>query len=148
MIYLAGYVAPGRLTDKLTRFFTGSPVSHVELTDGRWWLAASWRDGGVRTKKIEEVPGHWIKVPMADGETVWHFMEQYIGARYDLIGAITGPTTGLNLGRCEDWFCSEIMAGGQGHPKPWTVSPGAIMDGLQSRFSESASDLAKTPDMG
>lgn len=103
MIYLAGYVAPGLFTDKLTRFVTGSPVSHVELTDGRW-----------------------IKVPMADGEAVWHFMEQYIGARYDLIGAITGPTTGLNLGRCEDWFCSEIMAGARGHTKPWTVCPAGL----------------------
>jgi hypothetical protein len=127
VIYLAGYIAPGRATDKLTRAVTGSRFSHVELTDGQWWLAASWRDGGVRAKRIREDPGHWVKTPLRDGEMLWERMAQHIGARYDFWGAVLGPTLGINPNNPSRWFCSELFAASRGLPRPWTYCPGRVM---------------------
>lgn len=114
MIYLAGYVGRGRPLDWAIRAATASSYSHVELVDDQRsaWASASWRDGGVRVKRIEPKLGHWDlkRLPTERWRAAWEFVAEQGGKPYDIAGAMFGPTLGLRLGAPDRWFCSELIA--------------------------------------
>lgn len=114
MIYLAGYVGRGKPLDWCIRAATASRYSHVELVDAprSSWASASWRDGGVRAKRIKPKAGHWhlTRLPTERGRAAWEFVAAEAGKGYDVAGAVFGPTLGLRLGAPDRWFCSELIA--------------------------------------
>lgn len=128
MYHIAGYVSPGKMKDRAVRAaarLKGRPgaISHVELVRDGQWASASQRDGGVKIREIFPKFGHWTFAPIPDdiGERVWDLIEMELGAPYNLIGALTGPTLGWQLGA--GWFCSEIISTGAGLDRPWTWFP-------------------------
>lgn len=132
---IALYVGRGDWTDRLIRAVTRSPYSHVELVDlarsgpaRMHCVSASMRDGGVRVKLIDVTPGHWKIVPLAAWASPQAFRKAslYAGQRYDLWGAVLGPTLGLGLHNVDRWFCSELVGWALGLPKSHALSPGHL----------------------
>jgi hypothetical protein len=139
MMKLAFYTGPGDWTDRLIRTATRSRYSHVELfeeaettAEGALCVSASKRDGGVRVKRIGLRAGHWDILPVGAWAPRGAFATaaRHAGARYDLLGAVFSPwfTPGFN-GPLK-WFCSELLAYALGFPKPHTISPGDLWDGV------------------
>ncbi len=139
MIELAFYKGPGELSDRLVRMATRSRYSHVEMFDpglitaeGALCVSASKRDGGVRVKRIVLRPDRWDRLPVGGWAPAraWQTAANHAGARYDLWGAVCSPwfTPGFN-GPLK-WFCSELLAYALGFPKPHTISPGDLWDGV------------------
>lgn len=104
----------GEPLDKLISLWTFGPYSHCELvfTDGTAF-SSSYRDGGVRFKKIEFLPNRWdlLVIPgppqsfsLFDG-MLWDWCNQHEGAGYDLLGILSH-----GLQSSGKWYCSEICA--------------------------------------
>jgi hypothetical protein len=148
MLKFAFYKAtPGRFTDRLIRFASGSPYSHVEFvlreysTKGRpmmFCVSASKRDGKqVRKRSIPIKVGHWDFVTVSgDYLAAADYAGSMGGQPYNMIGAALSITPfSAKLGR--GLFCSEFMAlianaGGMDIPDPHTLTPGEFYDLLQS----------------
>lgn len=134
-VALAFYKAPGDLTDKIVRGFSGSPYSHVEMkTPSGQWITASKRDGNVvRVKSMRLKPGHWdvFWLPM-DLDPCWERVEPHIGKPYDLLGAIFSVTP-ITSSRPDYWFCSELLAYAIGLPRPHTYTPGLLSRSVRNR---------------
>ena len=138
---LAFYKAPGTLTDRLIRWGSNSPYSHVEFVrpDGRG-LSASIREGCVRVKEIDFTSGHWdvIEVPWQDAELAIDRIMQHDGKAYDTWGVLACHVVSLARSHPDKWFCSELIAYGLGLPNPHLYSPGSLAATVQHLTTFSA----------
>lgn len=135
MIWLAFYKGHGRLTDRLIRWASQSPFSHVELVlEGHACentlnaISASGRDGGVRVKAIAFHPDRWVFVPVpwADRQSANARAMATVGAGYDWTALFLAQVLHLRRTRQDLWFCSELVAHALGLPQPQTLSPGDL----------------------
>lgn len=124
--------------NRLVRWWTKSPYSHVELVfyDGErltGWLAASASnmDGGVRTKVIDFDPARWdfIELPEVLEDRAWQWFCEHDGAPYDLVGNLQFVLAPIPHSQ-RRWFCSEAVAAALGIPDPWRYSPGTLASAL------------------
>ena len=134
---LAFYTGTGDWRDRLIRFVTRSPYSHVEFVwldgemDGKHLcVSASPRDGGVRHAYINLSSGRWEVVDLVfelpvDLIGFWSLED---GAGYDWYGLVFSQFFNLRRHRTNRWFCSEICAAALGLPHPAKYSPGELKD--------------------
>ena len=138
MITLAFYKGTGRLSDRVIRWVTRSPFSHVEMlerypvprTDGRQFgmaWSSSGRDGGVRFKTILFEPGRWVfvEVPWVPTSAINRIRAQ-MGKPYDFFGLIWSQLLNLRRHDQDRWFCSEICAHALGLASPQEFAPGDL----------------------
>ena len=146
-VTLAFYRGRGDLLDRVIRWVTRSPYSHVEIialtgtatTDGHPQaeaISASYRDGGVRQRRIDLAPDHWdlVAVPWANPTRVWAAALVEAGAGYDYAGLILSQLLHLRRGNGHRWFCSELVAYALDLPRPSAYSPGDLHD-LDTRIN-------------
>ena len=123
MITLAFYKGKGNWLDRLIRWATRSPFSHVEListshplrdengipVEGRC-LSASARDGGVRAAYIRFKPGNWqfVDCPWVVVDPA-EIIRLEVGHKYDYIGIVMSQILSLGRHSKKKWFCSEIV---------------------------------------
>lgn len=129
-VRLAFYKAKGTINDRLIRWGTNSPYSHVELIgpDGRGW-SSSVREGEVRKKEIN-FGDHWdiIELPWMDVNVACDRMDPEMGKSYDYIGIMFSHVLSLSRSHPDKWFCSEIIAFSLGLPDPHLYSPGSLSE--------------------
>lgn len=129
LIYLALYKGEGDWTDRLIRWWTGSPYSHCELImpDGRW-LTSSGRDGGVRAKRIELDLEHWhlLPLPWANANQIEAFFQRTKGLQYDWTGLLLSQLLATAMHSDQRWFCSEFCAAALGFAMPQRFSPALL----------------------
>lgn len=135
--WVAFYRGKGRMMDKVIRFASRAPFSHVELIrqderprDGDivTCLSSSGRDNGVRIKEIELKPGKWkiYEVPWAHPST-WDRAEVHLGKPYELWMMVWSQLFKFNRNNREKWFCSELIAHALGLSMPHAKSPGDLL---------------------
>lgn len=125
--------------DKLIRWATGHPASHVEYVVGgvlgksNVCISASKRDGNkVRSKPITWNAGHWVFVEVeGDDAAIYKRLIAECGKPYDTWGALLSVTP-FNRHKMGAWFCSEIMAHGVGLPRAHRYTPGLFFDELMA----------------
>ncbi|SMH35730.1 hypothetical protein [Maritimibacter sp. HL-12] len=138
---LAFYCGTGKLTDRLVRSSTRSPYSHVELVDwgtieksdcglhrqGRA-ISASWRDGGVREKRIIFHSNRWAMMPLSPWypPAAFSIARAELGAGYDLPGIVFSQVFRARRQIPDRWFCSELCAHALGLAAPYTLAPGDL----------------------
>lgn len=97
---------------------------HAEHDNGEVTIAsASYRDGGVRSKRCKLNPAHWVivDVPMLDvGQSIAYFKKND-GKPYDKKGAWATLLPGNNPDDKE--FCSESFLASVGVPAAGTFGP-------------------------
>ena len=98
---------------------SAGPFSHAELVfnpgaaRADLCFSSSWRDGGVRFKRIDlhAPPVKWelvaLPVPHADAALVRAWCLRHLGGRYDLPGVLAFKLP-LVRHRLNWWFCSEV----------------------------------------
>jgi hypothetical protein len=103
--------------------FTRSRYSHVELViEGVCW-SSSFRDGGVRAKRIDLQSGHWDVLPIAgDKQAALAWFRAHEGQGYDWAGVARFAFRWLPQGE-RQWFCSEACAAALGHTQPEAYAP-------------------------
>ena len=75
--------------------------------------SASYRDGGVRFKRIDldETPGKWVRAPVIiepeEARAMRSWCEKHVGGRYDIPGVLAFKLPFVRH-RLNWWFCSEI----------------------------------------
>lgn len=116
------------LYNRLVRWWTRSPYSHVELVFSTGHAAsASFEDGGVRFKVIDFDPARWdfVHLPghLEAGAFAW--FEQHRGNQYDLIGNLHFIASPVKHDK-NKWFCSEAVAAALGLTDPWRFSPATL----------------------
>jgi hypothetical protein len=108
---LAFYKAPGQIDDKLIRWWTGSPYSHVELVVDGVWYSSSARDGGVRAKIITPRNDAWDYLNISvDAEWLNKVFNETKGQGYDYVNIVLTQVLPLGLERPDKWICSEWCA--------------------------------------
>ena len=124
--------------NRLVRWWTKSPYSHVELIfcDGQRFAgelaaSASNMDGGVRTKVIAFDPARWdfIELPDSLADRAWQWFREHDGAAYDLVGNLQFVLAPIPHSQ-QRWFCSEAVAAALDIPDPWRYSPGTLASAL------------------
>jgi hypothetical protein len=121
-----------RLGWALTRMVqrgTYQRVTHTEMilieeTNGTVMLASSsLRDGGVRIKRTELNPAHWIiaDVPNWSLEQSFDWFEKHQGEKYDLRGALATVLPGSQYS--DRWYCNEACAASVGFKEPQLFGP-------------------------
>jgi len=141
-ITLAFYKGRGHLFDRLVRFATRSPYSHVELIvdapagpQERPFTAsavsASPRDGGVRQKRITFDPRHWNYItlpdwPYAPRDRILLDARKQAGFGYDYAGIIFTFAIPLRREASGRYFCSELIGEALRLPEPHTLAPGDL----------------------
>jgi len=121
---------PG-IYNRLVRWWTRSPYSHVELLfhDGKEAASSSYMDGGVRFKAIDFDPELWdfVDVPAtaewAVSAYLW-FIDHH-GQAYDLLGNMHFVLSAIGDDK-RKWFCSEAVAAALGMPNPERFDPGTL----------------------
>mgnify|MGYP001213384616 CR=1 FL=1 len=131
-ITLAFYKARGNFFDRLIRWWTRGPYSHVELVIGAengeaTIISASPRDGGVRERRLVLDPELWdlVHIP-GDAEKAAAFVRSHIGRRYDWLGILLSQTLPLGWHWSGGWFCSEICAAVLNLQNPHRYHPSAL----------------------
>lgn len=123
------YKGHGTRFDRLIRWWTLSPYSHVELelSESESW-SSSPRDGGVREKRICYEPTHWdtLELPFANAHTARRFFRKHEGTRYDAAGLLLRQIIKSPWRSAERFFCSEICAAALGVPNGDLYSPGDL----------------------
>lgn len=130
-LQLAFYKGKGNIYDKLIRFWTDGPYSHVELVINDVCYSSSPRDGGVRKKQINLKSGNWDVFDLDSNQyqeaEIIRFVEGEIekGAKYDWMGIFFGQFIRfLNLQDPNKWFCSEFCSWPlKVKEKPWKLHP-------------------------
>lgn len=132
---LAFYKGKGRFFDRLIRWWTRGPFSHVEVvldinhaTMSALCLSASPREGTVREKVITLSPEKWdlLIVPWGSVDYARSQTGNAMGQRYDWFGIIFSqilPTARHHRGK---WFCSELCAKALGLCEPHRYSPTSL----------------------
>ncbi len=126
---LAFYKAKGNWKDKLIRFWTKGPYSHVEIvSEDGYMYSSSPRDNGVRKKKHTYDPKKWDYVEVEiNPKILEEFYEETKGEHYDLAG-ILGFVIPVK-DRTNRWFCSEWCSNVlkiSGHKAMWKQEPSKI----------------------
>lgn len=135
--WVAFYRGKGRVSDRIVRFATRSPFSHVELIrqDERprrgetvRCISASGRDGGVRIKDIRLEAPKWdvYAVPWAPGDA-WDRAEAHLGAPYELWSMVISQFFNFRRHSRRRWFCSELVAHALGLSMPHAMAPGDLL---------------------
>lgn len=135
--WVAFYRGEGRMMDRVIRFASRAPYSHVELIrqedrpregDVATCLSSSGRDKGVRIKAIELKPGRWsiYEVPWAHPDT-WARGEVHLGKPYELWMMIWSQLFKFNRNDRHKWFCSELVAHALGLAMPHAKSPADLL---------------------
>lgn len=131
---IAFYKGSGDYIDAMIRWWTKSPYSHSEIvfSDGMWF-SASYRDDGVRFKKIEPKDGNWDYVTLdADESAVRSWCQRQHGG-YDFVAImlLVAKVPMIRPDR-KRWFCSEICTAALRKVglvvdcKPAKVTPGQL----------------------
>lgn len=123
-----------RLTDWLIRKITRGQYSHCEIaiqvSDGIYdCYSASYRDGGVRMKRMKLPSEKWDLILLMDNAALRQAVqeihyERTKGQGYDYLGVL-----GVILPfrhRLNKWFCSEWCAWALGLEQPETYSPNSL----------------------
>lgn len=144
MMRLAFYIGRGGWPDRVIRWATRSPYSHVELVDdeGRCW-SASHRDKGVRVKRINVDSGNWtlVDVPwLTDADLAK--VAPHLGAGYDYPGIVMSQMVGLSRHHETRWFCSELVAMVMGYPNPHRYSPAMLYEIVTTENARLAKHLS------
>lgn len=135
--WIAFYRGRGRLMDKVIRFASRAPYSHVEMIrqdqrpkdgDVVTCISSSGRDGGVRIKEIQLKPGKWsvYEVPWARAET-WDRAEVHLGKPYELWMMVWSQLFKFHRTDRHKWFCSELIAHALGLSMPHGKSPSDLL---------------------
>jgi hypothetical protein len=143
----------GSLFDRLIRWWTGCPYSHVELavspldtSDPAWWMcfSSSPRDGGARWKPIYLAVGQWDIVDLdwslstAQAQAIRDAALSLTGQCYDWLG-ILGFVLPFGEQDARRLFCSEAVvrvcqaAGWFPGVDSWRVSPGGLWKMLHGK---------------
>jgi hypothetical protein len=124
---------PG-IYNRLVRWWTRSPYSHVELIffDGSAGIdsqaaSASYMDGGVRFKWITFDPALWdfVDLPEALASQALAWFSSHEGDAYDLLGNLHFILEPVGDDK-RKWFCSEAVAAALGMPDPARFDPGTL----------------------
>lgn len=131
---VAQYKDKTHLFNRLTSWWTEGPYSHTEIlfSDGMSG-SASFRDKGVRLKRIEYEPSKWdfLVPPKGLGENLARaYIESRLGHRYDVKGLASFVLQNLKDNGKRD-FCSEVCMGALGYPESWRYSPNLVTSALQ-----------------
>lgn len=128
-VQAAFFIGPGTLADRLIRWRTSSPASHVELwVEGESFT--SYPGIGVRKVSVASLADRqWevVPLPWVTPEHVRAFFDQTEGAPYDWLGVIAGQTLSAKIRRKGDFFCSEWCAAALGFAEAWRYSPGLLL---------------------
>jgi hypothetical protein len=120
----------GRLLDHLIGWLTWGKHSHVEFVlspspkdsrrDGlQLGVSSSWRDGGVRDKRLALGSGKWTRYRISTAamsiQVELRIAEWFVrqrGKKYDTLGVAMTPFTWWKrkVFRKSRWFCSEICS--------------------------------------
>ena len=120
--------------NRLVRWWTRSPYSHVELIffDGgpgadSHAASSSYMDGGVRFKVIAFDPTLWDFVDLPDSLALpaLAWFDKHDGAAYDLLGNVHFVLSAVGDDK-QKWFCSEAVAAALGIPDPERFDPGTL----------------------
>ena len=129
--------------NRLVRWWTRSPYSHVELVfgDGRA-ASSSAMDGGVRIKSIEFEPDKWdfVDLPESLALSALKWFDEHEGAAYDYWGNVHFVLPPVGGGK-RNWFCSEAVAAALGMPDPGRFDPGPLHAALTFLTKPASSGL-------
>ncbi len=114
--------------NRLVRWWTHSPYSHVELVFP-WGVAASssYMDGGVRFKCIDFDPALWdfVDLPADLASAAEDWFNVHYDEPYDLLGNLHFIVSAVGDDK-RKWFCSEACAAALGMPNPERFDPGTL----------------------
>ena len=131
---LAFYKGKGDITDKLIRWWTKSPYSHVELVVDGWWYSTSPRDLRVRAKRIVPKKDHWDFVEVeVDEDWLYEVFAKTRGAKYDWLGIFFTQIVDLNIHSKSRYFCVEWCAFINKIPKPHRYNPGTLYNYVKGK---------------
>lgn len=130
--YRANHAGWPGVYNRLVRWWTRSPYSHVEIIfeDGLS-ASASYMDGGVRFKRIEFDLASWdmVELPARLERKVRDWFERHDGQPYDLLGNLHFVISPVGNEK-RKWFCSEACAAALGLPDPGRFDPGTLASAL------------------
>ena len=118
---------PG-IYNRLVRWWTRSPYSHVELIMPFGAAASSSAmDGGVRFKQIEFDPAKWdfVDLPSHLASAAEDWFNKHYGQPYDYLGNAHFVVSAIGDDK-KKWFCSEACAAALGMPDPERFDPGTL----------------------
>jgi len=149
MVALAFYKGRSRLFDRLVRWWTRSPYSHVELVlsvseDGMAECASSsFLDGGVRVRWMRLDGSRWdvVELPGFDADAARVWFAEHLGEGYDVLGLL-GFVWPVRHRR-RRWFCSEAIVEALGAPDSWRYSPALLASAVL--WIRSASPARRAP---
>ena len=136
-VYIAFYKSQSHVFNRAVSWWTRGPYSHVELVVNGVWYSSSFRDGGVRAKKIDHDPNHWdlIPAPWIDVQSAVDWFHQHMDLKYDVLGLV-----GFVARRVPDsrhmYFCSEAVAASIGFDEPWRLDPNTFATIIRQRAVE------------
>lgn len=132
MIQLAFYKGKGDFFDKLIRWWTKSPYSHVALVDNGICYEADANTGKViRWKWLTRyIPENWDLIEV-DSKNAATFMATQVGKGYDYLG-ILGFILPWKPQVKSKWYCSELVAAALGMSKT-SISPGTLFNILKEK---------------
>ncbi|WP_371767479.1 hypothetical protein [Massilia sp.] len=128
---------PG-IYNRLVRWWTRSPYSHVELIffdggpdDDCQAASASYMDGGVRFKWFAFDPALWdfVDLPGYLALPALRWFDDHEGDAYDLVGNVHFVFSPVGDDK-RKWFCSEAVASALGMPNPERFDPGTLYAAL------------------
>lgn len=118
--------------DRLIRFWTRGPYSHVELIfSDNVSASSSLPDGGVRFKRIDYDLDKWDIFELSDRfdeQAARKWFNDHEFAQYDLMGILHFVLFPI-LGSKRRWFCSEAVLAALGFTKTERVDP-TTMSGM------------------
>lgn len=132
-----------RLFDTLVKVLTLGEYSHCEIAiksaSKYRCYSSSWRDGGVRVKRMSLPEDTWDLIDISHlvtEEEIMRFFEMTKGTEYDIIGLLS-PLIGHFHSR-RRWFCSEWCAAAIGFDRPHKLSPVALRRLLRRHLPKSS----------
>jgi len=132
--YKGTHLGMAGIYNRLVRWWTRSPYSHVELIffDGgpgadSQAASSSYMDGGVRFKWFTFDPALWDFVDLPDALAVpaLAWFDEHDGAAYDLLGNVHFVLSAVGDDK-RKWFCSEAVAAALRIPDPERFDPGTL----------------------
>lgn len=117
-LHVAFYRGSGGWKNKIIRWWTKSPYSHVELIlpDNETWISISpllTSEVAARTKKQWE-PEQWelVKLDITEQQllVILEFYESTKGCSYDWVGMFLSQFLPFHIKRKGRWYCSEWIA--------------------------------------
>lgn len=122
---IAFYKDNSRLFDRLTQWWTKGKYSHCEIILSNGLSASSsFRDNGVRLKKIKYDSTKWdfVDVAFADESKIIEWFANNQRKPYDLLGLL-GFMFRPICGSKSKYFCSEACAESLGWKESWRYDP-------------------------